>query len=357
MKNLKNISIVFLPGIIVLVVFLVVGGYYIHWNSSSPENTCLSCHEIEEAFAEWSHSPHREFHCKECHGTALSNGLHSLKEKGRMIVKHYTREQFEEIEMNEKQILEAMDNCKRCHQSEYAGWLAGGHSTTYEAIFLNEEQNRKEQLNWDCVRCHGMFYERTIKELVTPLEREGPWQLREPEKAGEPTIPCMACHQIHKKGPVTKVPDYSSPEMMFYERDDSMAHVSFYDRHEKMHIPAEELPKLKLWDGERQVHVSDDPRQNVCVQCHAPNGFHQAGTSDDKTPLGVHEGLSCMACHEPHSNDSRQSCKNCHPALSNCGIDVTTMNTTFKDRESEHDIHTVSCNDCHSADTKGVNDL
>lgn len=357
MKNQKKTSIIFLLLIIVLIVVFGMGGFYVHWNSSSPERTCLSCHEIEDAFTRWTHSPHRDLHCKECHGTALSNGFHSLKEKGRMVVRHYTREQFDEIKMKEEQILDVMNNCNRCHQSEYAGWMAGGHSANYKAIFLNEEQNKKEQLNWDCLRCHGMFYEHTIKELVTPLDREGPWHLKEPDKASEPTIPCMACHQIHKKGAVFEDPDFSSPEKIFYNRADNKASVSFFDRTEKMYIPAEDLPHLKLWEGERSVQVSNDPRQSVCVQCHAPGGFHQAGTSDDNTPMGVHEGMSCMACHEPHNNDSRQSCKNCHPAMSNCGLDVTTMNTTFRNPESEHDIHTVSCVDCHSSDEFIFNEL
>ncbi|HXX62253.1 MAG TPA: cytochrome c3 family protein, partial [Bacteroidota bacterium] len=78
---------------------------------------------------------------------------------------------------------------------------------------------------------------------------------------------------------------------------------------------------------------------------------HEAGTSDDRTPRGVHEGISCLACHENHSNASRSSCQNCHPAISNCQRDVTTMNTTFFDRKSPHNIHFVRCIDCH---TKGI---
>jgi hypothetical protein len=83
------------------------------------------------------------------------------------------------------------------------------------------------------------------------------------------------------------------------------------------------------------------------VQCHAPSVWHQAGSHDDKTPVGVHEGLSCRACHEPHSNFQRNSCNKCHPAISNCNLDVKTMNTSYFSPSSEHDIHSVACIDCH----------
>jgi hypothetical protein len=45
------------------------------------------------------------------------------------------------------------------------------------------------------------------------------------------------------------------------------------------------------------------------------------------------------------------SCANCHPRLSNCGLDVEKMDTTFLKKESTHNIHFVKCVDCHA---KGV---
>jgi choline dehydrogenase-like flavoprotein len=64
-------------------------------------------------------------------------------------------------------------------------------------------------------------------------------------------------------------------------------------------------------------------------------------------------GLSvvCLACHAKHGQTTRASCAACHPRLSNCGRDVETMDTTFKDPESRNDVHRVACGDCHP---KGV---
>jgi hypothetical protein len=46
---------------------------------------------------------------------------------------------------------------------------------------------------------------------------------------------------------------------------------------------------------------------------------------------------------------TRASCAACHPRLSNCGLDVEKMDTSFKSPESLHDIHRVACIDCHPA--------
>src|SRR6185369_10257235 len=57
---------------------------------------------------------------------------------------------------------------------------------------------------------------------------------------------------------------------------------------------------------------------------------------------------SCFACHGGHSENTRASCANCHPRLSNCGVPVERMDTTFKDKSSKHNIHFVKCTDCHT---------
>ncbi len=330
-----------------LVVLVAVGGFYFYWNLASPHATCSSCHEIESSSNMWAQSGHRDIHCTECHGTALSNGFHSMKEKGMMLVNHFAGGKGESIKVDESTIPEIMRNCQRCHGAEYAGWLSGGHSATYGAIFLNAKQNASEQLHADCLRCHGMFFTGGIDDLVSPTNLAGPWTLKLPEHAMQPAIPCLTCHKIHREGLPAVAPDYSEPRKIFYSRTGDSTNVLLYDRYEKEHIAAVDLPLLTLWDGGRKVQISDDQRQRLCIQCHAPDAFRRAGSGDDRTPRGVHEGLSCLSCHDSHSNASRQSCINCHPAISNCQRDVTKMNTTYFDKQSPYNIHFVRCLDCH----------
>ncbi len=345
-KTLLHKSLLVLS-VIILFFLIGFGSFYSYWNSAPASKTCASCHEIENSVNILAQSTHRTLTCKECHGTALSNGLHSLNEKSMMVFNHAKNENTEDIRLNEPQMLEVMNNCTRCHKIEQSKWLSGGHSAKYKDIFLNEKHNKTEQLNFDCLRCHGMFADVDIDELVEPLDIKGPWKFKDSAVANNPTIPCLACHQIHNEGSPYKSPEYSNPQDIFYKRKHSVSNVSYYNRHDKTKIMAENLPTLKLWENERQVKVSDDILMRNCIQCHAPNGKHQAGTSDDRTPRGVHEGLSCMACHDVHSNDARQSCIKCHPAISHCKLDVKTMNTSFADPKSPNNIHWVACTNCH----------
>ena len=123
--------------------------------------------------------------------------------------------------------------------------------------------------------------------------------------------------------------------------------LAFYDRRSQMHIRAEQLLIPAVFDTARPVKTSPDPRQGLCYQCHAALASGAIGSGDDRTPMGVHEGLSCFACHQGHQQNTRASCANCHPRLSNCGIDVEKMDTTFANAKSRHNIHIVKCIDCH----------
>lgn len=330
-------------------VFALFGGYS-SWNSANPERTCASCHEISPSVNEWQHSAHREVKCTECHGTAFSNGIHSLKEKTGMILTHFGQQKKkEDIRLTEQQVLEISDKCAGCHQSEYAKWKSGGHSANYGDIFMNGTHNMQEAPYWACLRCHGMFYDGNIKTLVQqPEDPKGVWKLKDAAQTLHPTIPCLACHQFHAENPpLERAARMDLPQEISYARAQRNTSLAWYVRGDNRHIRADKLMKITVVHDGKPVKVSDDPAQRLCIQCHSPNFSHHSGSQDDRTPTGVHEGLSCMACHSPHSNDARNSCRNCHPAISNCKLDVTTMNTTYKDINSPHNIHSVSCTSCH----------
>ncbi len=333
--------------ILIAAVLAGLGGVYTFWHTAAPDKTCASCHEIESAHEIWAQSSHRDIECTECHGTALSSGLHSIQEKGREFFAHFDREPYDEIRLNEHQVVAAVERCRECHAREYANWLSGGHSPTYADIFLSEEHNRQEQLSESCLRCHGMFFDGAISDVVTPLDIAGPWQLVDEDIASVPTIPCMACHHVHAEGSPAVRPDYADPAAIAANRVSRIAKVGFYDRYERMHFEAAALPAPRVSHNGVSVRAATDVRQRVCIQCHAPNAFGQSGSSDDRTPRGVHEGLSCGACHATHSNDAKDSCAGCHPQLSNCGLDVKTMETTYSDPNSPNNIHFVACTDCH----------
>jgi hypothetical protein len=202
----------------------------------------------------------------------------------------------------------------------------------------------------DCLRCHGMQYEGGIRDLVTPIDTQGPWKITDARWTNLAAIPCLACHQMHRHGePLGKQPERaqrSPAREQIYQPS-----LALFDRREMEHVATANLALPAILDGARPVRMSPDQRQGLCYQCHAPLSTRQAGSGDDRTGVGIHEGIGCLACHQKHGQQTRASCANCHPRLSNCGLDVEKMDTTFLSAKSAHNIHSAKCVDCH---TKGV---
>ena len=311
----------------VFLVMCAIGGLgYFHF--ANPGETCASCHEMTGVHSNWSASTHRSVHCRECHGGSLTLDVHALESHVDRFVRHFTGDPNKPVHLLEKHVLGLHESCGKCHPQALADWQGSRHSTTYARIFTDPAQNRTNPPANDCFRCHGMFYPGDIATLVTPPAAMGAWTLKDPARAAQPAIPCLACHQVHVSAAATTI-------------------ASFYDHREQVHFPASLLPVAEVYLGACAVKVSRDPRQRACLQCHAPDATHQLGTADDRTPAGVHQGLSCRDCHWGHNNSAKTSCNACHPADSHCGIDVEKMDTTFLSTASKHNIHTVACRDCH----------
>lgn len=320
---------------------------YSRWNTAPPAKTCASCHEISQSVDIWGSSSHRNVACKDCHGTALSEGAHSMKEKAAMLFHHNSKIRPEDVKMSEVQRMELMKRCQSCHQTEYARWNSGGHAMNYSEVFLNPVHNKAEAIYDDCLRCHGMFFDKgSVLNIVEPLDTAGPWKLKDASLTDRPAIPCFACHRVHQTGNPGKRQNLEKPASLHYSRAEQTL-TSFYYRRDSMYFPVLMLKDPEINYNGLKVKIAPDPEQRLCIQCHSPNAFNMADTDDDRTPRGVHEGISCLACHDPHSNSAVASCKNCHPAISNCKLDVEKMNTSYMDQSSRNNIHFVSCTDCH----------
>ena len=311
----------------VFLVLCAVGGLgYFHFGN--PRDTCLSCHEMTGVYSNWTASSHRSIHCRDCHGGALTLDVHALDAHVNRVVRHFTGDPNKPVRLLEKHVAGLHESCGKCHPQAAADWQASRHATTYGRIFLDPAHNVKAPPANDCFRCHGMFFPSDIGDLLSVGGARHPGAFKDPAKDKQPAIPCLACHQVHAPADTTRL-------------------AGLYDHREQSHFPAGLLPVAAVYQGDRAVKVSRDPRQRSCVFCHAPDATHQLGTSDDRTPAGVHEGLSCLDCHLTHNNSAKASCAACHPADSHCGIEVQKMDTTFLSAQSKHNIHTVACQDCH----------
>jgi hypothetical protein len=256
---------------------------------------------------------------------------------------HFRGEIPEQIHLQAADVFPMVEKCRGCHQQEFAQWSAGAHSVSYDRIFGSAEHNRKRLLMDDCFRCHGMHYGGWIGGLVQPVDTRGPWRFADTKMAGRPAIPCLACHAIHREGqPLIK------PQLRVAATEEVVRpSLGFFDRRSQLNIPVAALPLPVLQEGDGPARRSPDQRQALCYQCHAPLASAQIWSGDDRTPVGIHEGISCLGCHQKHSQNTRQSCARCHPRLSNCGLDVEKMDTTFANPKSLHNIHTVKCLACH----------
>jgi hypothetical protein len=314
-------------------------------------DACADCHEMTANVGLFHASPHHDATCTDCHEAGVEAKMRHVRD-------HVRGHVPEQIRLREADVRAMVVRCQRCHQAEYASWHAGPHAATYGEIFTSASHNAKRRMNDDCLRCHGMFYEGAVRDLVQPQNTAGPWHLANAALAGEPSLPCQGCHAIHASGS-----SQSRSEHPSLAESTTQSSLAFYDRREERHFRSGSLPLPQVFDGARAIRISTDPRQGLCYQCHAPripetttiaaqnHWGPQAGSGDDRTPKGVHEGLSCLACHNGHNQSARASCAGCHGANSSCGINVQKMDTTFANPRSPHNIHWVKCDDCHE---KGV---
>ena len=329
-----------------LSVALTYGASYYY--TSQRGQGCASCHEMAAYTSAVHSSAHRTTTCLDCHDASLATKLRHIRV-------HLIGDPPESIRLRDVDVLAMTTSCQRCHQHEYASWHAGPHSATYAQIFADPTHNTRRRLTDDCLRCHGMHFNGAVRDLVQPMNTTGPWQLKHAALANEPTMPCMACHRMHREGPVQSKP----AQRISASLPPAPESLAFYDRREQLHFGIALLSLPQLSDGARLVKISPDQRQTLCYQCHAPrvpdNGTlaaqnhwgPQIGSGDDRTPIGVHEGISCIACHNGHTENAASSCKTCHPQMSHCGLDVQKMDTTFANAKSAHNVHWVRCADCH----------
>jgi hypothetical protein len=332
-------------GVVAIAAVLMVPGASLYYESGGGKG-CTSCHEMQDVYREWHTSSHRGVTCGKCHGGALTMDASFHWNNANRLYRHVRGDLPERIGFGNRYVQAMTAECQACHRQEYAAWLSGGHSATYARIFLDRKHNTANMLMDDCLRCHGMHFEGGINDLVTPMNRSGPWALKPGGMADRPSMPCLTCHEIHREGqPMQRAaPDARKPGP---SQEVARPSLAFFDRRTGEYLPVAELPLPSMQDGGRRVRMSPDQRQALCYQCHAPTAAMQVASGDDRTGTGVHEGISCLSCHAQHGQQTRASCATCHPRMSNCGLDVEKMDTTFRSPDSRHNIHWVKCLDCH----------
>ena len=295
---------------IAVAVLLAVGGSMgaSYYYTSQYGQGCASCHEMAGYVASFMH-PHRTTNCMECHEAGLSTKL-----------RHMWVHSFGQAPEGHPP---ARNGCAGHHRElpevpptrvrELARGAAQRH---LRADFYRSNAQCKTHVDGRLLPLSWCVLRRLDARPCSPVSTKGPWRLLRPALATQPAMPCMSCHQVHSEGaqearPAARI-STTGPAV-----PDSIA---FYDRREMLHFSAASLSIPQLFDGARAIKISPDPRQGLCYQCHAArepeagsvaavNAWGpQAGSGDDRTPMGVHEGISCIACHDGHSENTTASC-------------------------------------------------
>jgi hypothetical protein len=342
-------KVILIAGLIVAAIALLVPGASLYYETGRGTR-CTSCHEMQAVYDRWHSSSHRGIACEKCHGSAFTTDAAFHMNNAHRALQHLRGDLPEQIPFGNRYVQEMTARCQSCHRQEYAAWQSGPHSASYARIFLDKNYNAKNKLMDDCLRCHGMHFEGGVRDLVAPVDRRGPWSILRPELANAPSMPCLACHEMHREGsPLQKTS--AEGRVPGPAQEIVRPSLALFDRRTEQYVPVADLPLPAMLDGTRAVRMSRDQRQALCYQCHAPVATMQVGSGDDRTGMGVHEGIGCLVCHAQHGQKTRASCATCHPKMSNCGLDVEKMDTTFLSAKSRHNVHWVKCADCH---TKGV---
>src|SRR4051794_19133546 len=250
---------VLVPVAALLCAILLLPGASVYY-SYSQGRSCTKCHEIWQPYRDWHESAHRNIACSECHGDVLTLDASFHLKNLRQLAKHLRGEIPEQVRLKTDDVLQIEKRCAKCHREEYADWSAGAHSAKYSKIFLNADHNQRTLLIDDCLRCHSMHYQGSIRDLVTPVNTKGPWELRDPALSNQAAMPCLTCHQMHRHGapltrPVTKANDASATE------DINRPSLALFDRRAQDYVSVSRLPLPEMHDGTRLVKISPDQRQ------------------------------------------------------------------------------------------------
>lgn len=229
-------------------------------------------------------------------------------------------------------------DCRECHPGEHGRWAASRHAADPGRVLLNPTHNAAELLSDECLSCHAPFQAPAMRigDFVRPLDRKGPWSLVEPNAAKWQGIRCEVCHD----------PASRSPKLL-----------AFFDPRRGAHVPVKDSTELCQKCHSAADAAGGSPRGSVHATI-ACAGCHPGGLPAPRDPRGsVHHGTACAVCHFQKGSEmslsARGSCGGCHPREGDRHPDVTTLDTTGRNRESRNDIHSIRCSTCHPGGIPG----
>ena len=259
--------LVFAIGILIVLGLPAASLYYEY----SAGESCARCHEIRSEHSSWQTSSHRAVACGACHGEILTFDPGFHLGNARRLIQHIRGAYRDPIRLRNLDVNAMVGRCQKCHQQEAAQWQNGSHGITYETVFLDPKHNRSRLLMDDCLRCHGMFFEGGIRELVAPLNTAGPWRLLPASVVHQPVIPCLTCHAFHRSGDPLQKEDDDSKTKSAGREELYRPSLGFFDRRERANFSVALLPLPVMFDSGRPVKISPDPASRSATSATRPS--------------------------------------------------------------------------------------
>ncbi len=179
--------------------------------------------------------------------------------------------------------------CQSCHRPHEPRPTAAVCSSCHKA--QHRDQTRAPEEHRDCLSCHDAHGARP-----QPAQRCSSCHQAEARPTATHQGPCVSCHLPHGSA-MTPASDCASC-------------------HRDVH------PKVRAHKPCSSCHQPHQPATQattVCATCHAPIVAAGARWGASKAQKGVNPhgaAQQCLACHEPHAEQSTQACQRCHQAQS-----------------------------------------
>ena len=297
---------------------------------------CVSCHNMDEYYASWEHSSHKDVACIECHAKPGVSGIVAAKAQGMVQLVEYISGSYgtkphgelgnancqqagchEEIVKDEKLIL-LYDKIKFRHD-KHLGEHPNGKTLNCVSCHGQTVQGQHISVSkTTCLTCH--FYGRGDKQVATgdcetchPIPEEPVTFVDEPFShkdflAGDGDVTCVHCHSQVTQG--SGIVSRARCLSCHLEEEEEYAEVKDQEEFHLIHVSAGHFDCLNCHEeikhGERQMAEQLLTSSN-CTTCHGGKRHSiqeaiYAGTAladlDTMPDVMYEAGVACDGCHD-----------------------------------------------------------
>jgi hypothetical protein len=289
-----------IPVIVLLMITFVIlglalfGGYKLYDYTEHNPKFCASCHIMDDAYAKWSESKHKEVNCHDCHQLPYTDRA--------MLVGSFLLKRPEVVPPRHGKIIVPYTICIGCHlQGPVADLHPIRKTTGHRKHFYDE--------GVECTQCHGTKLHEFLPEAGFCSRCHGDIKIHAKVMQG---FDCLTCHDFLSRSTSTLIPDRSTclachqdmdPQVFFPTNLDAPMQFNCntcHDPHEKILPTADQCLRCHRQVNRFGLHRVDYHQE--CASCHIR---HVWKVTNREVCLNCHQdrrdhrkGIRCDQCHE-----------------------------------------------------------